>query len=54
MTHNNKVPYFTIEDNNTGITYYWEHLGLLVKGDYRSIWVRKQEWYKRNGIVDYK
>jgi len=36
-----------------GITYYWEHLGLLTKDDYRSKWKRKQEWYERNGIVDY-
>jgi GTPase SAR1 family protein len=46
-------PDFTIEDNDLGITYYWEHLGLLTKDDYRSKWKRKQEWYERNGIVDY-
>ena len=45
-------PDFTFEDSDAGITYYWEHLGLLTKDDYRSKWVRKQEWYKRNGIVD--
>jgi hypothetical protein len=47
-------PDFTIEDSNTGIIYYWEHLGLLTKDDYRSKWKRKQEWYERNGIVDYE
>ena len=46
-------PDFTIEDDDTGITYYWEHLGLLIKDDYRSSWRRKQEWYKRNDILDY-
>jgi len=46
-------PDFTIEDNDTGITYYWEHLGLLIKDDYRSKWKRKQEWYEKNGIVEY-
>ena len=46
-------PDFTIEDNDLGITYYWEHLGLLTKDDYRSKWNRKQEWYERNGIVEY-
>ena len=46
-------PDFTIEDNNTGITYYWEHLGMLTKDDYRSKWKRKQEWYDRSGIVEY-
>lgn len=46
-------PDFTIEDSNTGITYYWEHLGLLTKDNYRSKWKRKQEWYERSGIVDF-
>lgn len=46
-------PDFTIEDTDTGITYYWEHLGVLTKDDYRSKWVRKKEWYERNGIVSY-
>jgi hypothetical protein len=46
-------PDFTIEDNDTGITYYWEHLGMLTKDDYRSKWKRKQEWYERSGIVEY-
>lgn len=46
-------PDFTIEDSDTGITYYWEHLGLLTKDDYRSKWKRKTEWYTRNGIVEY-
>lgn len=46
-------PDFTIEDSDTGITYYWEHLGLLTKDDYRSKWKRKQEWYTRNKILDY-
>jgi hypothetical protein len=26
----------------------------LQKDDYRSKWKRKQEWYERNGIVNYK
>lgn len=46
-------PDFTIEDTNSGIVYYWEHLGMLTKDDYRSKWKRKQEWYERNGIVEY-
>jgi len=46
-------PDFTIEDPDSGIIYYWEHLGLLPKDDYRSKWKRKQEWYERNGIVNY-
>ncbi|MBN1185694.1 MAG: AAA family ATPase [Bacteroidales bacterium] len=46
-------PDFTIEDFDTGITYYWEHLGMLTKDDYRNKWKRKQEWYERNGILEY-
>lgn len=46
-------PDFTVEDNDTGITYYWEHLGMLTKDDYRSKWKRKQEWYERSGVVEY-
>ncbi len=46
-------PDFTIEDNDSGTTYYWEHLGMLTKDDYRSKWKRKLEWYERNGVVDY-
>lgn len=46
-------PDFTIEDDDTGITYYWEHLGMLTKDDYRSKWKRKQEWYDKNGIKPY-
>jgi GTPase SAR1 family protein len=47
-------PDFTIEDTDAGITYYWEHLGLLTKDDYRSKWARKKEWYERNNILDFK
>lgn len=46
-------PDFTIEDNNTGIIYYWEHLGMLTDDSYRSKWKRKQEWYERNGIQEH-
>lgn len=45
-------PDFTVEDSDSGITYYWEHLGMLTKDDYRSKWIRKQEWYKRNDILE--
>lgn len=46
-------PDFTIEDNDLGIIYYWEHLGLLTNDDYRSKWKIKKEWYERNGIVEW-
>lgn len=46
-------PDFTIEDKDTGIIYYWEHLGMLTDNNYRSKWKRKKEWYERNGIIEY-
>lgn len=45
-------PDFTLEDD-LGVTYYWEHLGMLSEDDYRSKWKLKQEWYERNGIVEH-
>ena len=38
-------PDFTIEWN--GRAYYWEHLGLLDKEDYRRDWAAKEAWYAR-------
>lgn len=46
-------PDFTIEDDNTGIIYYWEHLGMLTDDGYRSKWIIKKEWYEQNGIKEY-
>ena len=31
-----RSPDFTISDDNTGITYYWEHLGMLQRPAYRK------------------
>ena len=36
-----KYPDFTIEDDNTGRTYYWEHLGMLSDERYRKKVARK-------------
>ena len=30
-----------------GVTYYWEHLGLLEQTKYAEQWQRKQVWYDR-------
>lgn len=45
-------PDFTIEDADTGIIYYWEHLGMLNNDNYRSKWTRKKEFYVRNKIFE--
>ena len=43
-------PDFTV--SYEGDTYYWEHLGLLHKPDYREKWERKREWYDEHGLSD--
>jgi ATP-dependent exoDNAse (exonuclease V) alpha subunit len=44
-------PDFTIEDDETGITYYWEHCGMLGNKSYRERWERKLRWYRTNDIL---
>lgn len=46
-------PDFIIEDAETGIVYYWEHLGMLTRDEYRSRWNRKVDWYGRNNVIPY-
>ena len=46
-----RYPDFTIEDDASGITYYWEHLGLLDDPAYRARWERKREEYLKEGVV---
>jgi hypothetical protein len=46
-----KYPDFTIEDDDTGKTYYWEHCGMLHDPSYRSRWNEKLAWYKANNIL---
>ena len=46
-----KYPDFTIEDDDTGEVYYWEHLGMLSNMGYRRRWEDKKEWFRRHGIL---
>ena len=46
-----KYPDFTIDDDDTGETYYWEHLGMLDDAAYRRAWKEKLLWYESHGIV---
>jgi hypothetical protein len=48
-----KLPDFTIADDTTGATYYWEHLGMLQRPSYRRQWERKRAWYASHGILPY-
>ena len=44
-------PDFTIEDEEAGEVFYWEHLGMLHTARYRRKWERKLEWYASNGVL---
>ena len=46
-----RYPDFTIEDEISGRTIYWEHLGMLDRADYRDAWERKLAWYRANGVL---
>jgi hypothetical protein len=46
-----RYPDFTIEDEISGRTVYWEHLGMLEREDYRRSWENKLSWYRANGVL---
>ena len=46
-----RYPDFTIVDDDTGETFYWEHLGLLHDPDYKARWERKRSAYRESGIL---
>ena len=46
-----RYPDFTIEDDISGRTVYWEHLGMLDRADYRRGWEQKLAWYLGNCIL---
>jgi hypothetical protein len=46
-----RSPDFTIEDDMTGRTIYWEHLGMLQRPSYRRKWEAKLAWYRSNGVM---
>lgn len=41
-----RFPDFTAEDPSTGVTIYWEHLGMLSDPTYAIRWEKKLNWYK--------
>lgn len=46
-----RYPDFTIEDYNSGTTFYWEHCGMLRDKEYRERWERKLTWYREQNIL---
>jgi hypothetical protein len=46
-----RYPDFTIEDADSGDTYYWEHCGMLQQEAYRKRWEHKLNWYRAQDIL---
>lgn len=46
-----RYPDFTIEDAETGNTWFWEHLGMKGDAEYDRKWGLKLQWYRDNGIL---
>lgn len=46
-----RYPDFTITDHARGVTFYWEHLGLLDDPGYRVRWEKKRAEYVAAGVV---
>lgn len=46
-----RYPDFTIKDDDSGTTWYWEHNGMMHSHDYRQRWERKMAAYRRQGIL---
>ena len=49
-----RYPDFTIVDDDTGESYYWEHLGLLHRPDYVKRWERKLALYRAADILPHE
>ena len=43
---------FTIEDVESGYTYYWEHCGMMSDENYRRRWEAKRTVYEKHGIIE--
>jgi hypothetical protein len=46
-----RSPDFTIVDDDSGKTWYWEHNGMISNEDYRQRWERKLAAYRQEGIL---
>lgn len=48
-----KLPDFTIENEETGVVYFWEHCGMLYDDEYNKRWEEKYRWYLDNKILPF-
>ncbi|WP_070411119.1 ATP-dependent DNA helicase [Pseudomonas lundensis] len=46
-----RFPDFTIVDDDSGLTWYWEHNGMLSNDEYLQRWNRKLAAYRQQGIL---
>jgi hypothetical protein len=46
-----RLPDFTIRDEDSGLVWYWEHNGMLSSPAYRKRWDRKLAAYQKAGIL---
>lgn len=49
-----RFPDFTIENEETGDLYLWEHCGMMSDSQYRKRWEKKQDWYKAQGVLPHE
>jgi ATP-dependent exoDNAse (exonuclease V) alpha subunit len=49
-----KLPDFTIENEDSGEVYYWEHCGMLFDEEYKQRWEEKHDWYLKNNILPFE
>ena len=49
-----KLPDFTIDDVESGKTWYWEHCGMMNNASYQKHWEEKKAFYESNGIEEEK
>jgi hypothetical protein len=49
-----KYPDFTIEDMESGETFYWEHCGMLHVPSYKRRWEEKLAWYRAQDILPHE
>lgn len=46
-----RLPDFTIRDDDSGMVWYWEHNGMLSDDEYKARWKRKEAAYHRAKIL---
>lgn len=49
-----KLPDFTIDNDETGDVFYWEHCGMLFDDEYKQRWDEKYQWYRDNDILPFE